>query len=243
MTDKFPEKLFTWSPEKRRWYADACEFEGNDRNKKLAAFVLDKLPTHPHVCDVGCGIGALSLELASAADKVTAIDVNSNALEFLRDRVLKRKIENINIVEGDFPELQPPCPKADGLVLCMVGGGGFIETAKKWTDGKVVLISDNTRKRSFSTKPKNHDRPNVDSVLDTIKNAGYSAEQTVVEASFGQPFRTYEDAVSFMGCYNRSSSSDEIRDLLESKLVDTGMKDFPLYLPSRKEYLVLTINM
>lgn len=238
MTDNPLEKLFTWSPEKIRWYADACEYSGNNRNQKLAEAILESLPPNPQIGDIGCGIGGLSINLAKKASRVTAVDFNGDALDYFRKIIERDSIKNIDILEGDFKTLEPSALHVDCVVFCMVGDIDFIYQAKRWTDNKIVFIIDNAESRSFASKPKKHTRLSPDSVRSSLLEVGLKFEERSIEASFGQPFSGYAEAMKFFSCYDRDSSEDEIKNSLEKRLVKTGRADFPFFLPNDKEYLM-----
>lgn len=243
MTSNPHEKLLVWSPEKIAWYADACEYSGNNRNKRLAEEILDELPQYPHVCDIGCGIGAVSLELAERASKITAVDINGAAVEYLRTTALHRGFVNIEIFEGDFRELAPPSPKADCAVFCMIGGNGYIEEAKLWSKGKIIVITNPTDRHSFSSQPKIYEKQSVEKLRAYLREGCYSFTEKVVSTSNGQPFRSFEDAVGFISSYDsKRIRRDIIRTLYES-LEETGRTDFPLYLPNNKDYLIFTVEL
>jgi SAM-dependent methyltransferase len=243
MTNNPLEKLYTWSPEKISWYADACRYSGNDRNRKLASAIIDALPQSPHICDIGCGIGALSLELMKKASLVTAVDINRYALQYLQASVKCGEYKNIEVVEGDFAELEPPTQKVDGLVFCMVGGNNFLEQAKHWTNGKVIIINEVSRKCSFASTPRIGAKYDGGSNRSRLEEAGYIFEEAVIKTSFGQPFRNFEDAVSFVSCYDREGSRADIERMLLGQLEETDSEEFPLYLPTDKEYYLYTVNL
>lgn len=243
MKCKAQGKLLDWSPEKIRWYADACEYSGNDRNKKLAKAILDVLPPRPHVCDIGCGIGAISLALAKRASKVTAADINGDAVEYLRKAALLRGFSNIETFVGDFRELPPPSPKADCAVLCMLGGKGYIEEVKLWADGKVVVITNPSDSHSFSSKPKIREKQNVEKLRSYLLENSYSFTERIISTANGQPFKNFEDAIRFISSYGSQKSRQDIIKMLNERLEDTGRTDFPLYLPSNKDYLIFTVEL
>jgi len=238
MTDNPLEKLFTWSPEKIGWYADACEYSGNNRNQKLAEAILESLPPSPQIGDIGCGIGGLSINLAKKASKITAVDLNGDALDYFRKIIARDSIHNIEILEGDFKTLAPSALNVDCVVFCMVGDIDFINRAMSWTDNKIVLIIDNAESRSFASKPRKHTRLSPDSVRSSLLEAGLKFEEKSIAASFGQPFSSFDEAIKFFSCYDRDSSKDEIKKSLDTRLVKTGMADFPFFLPNDKEYLM-----
>lgn len=243
MTGNPLEKLFCWSPEKIGWYSDACEYSGNDRNEKLSDAILCQLQSRPYICDFGCGIGALSLVLAKSAGRITAVEINSDALNRFQASVSEKGFDNIEIINGDFTQLCPPPQKADCALLCKTGGDCFLRYAKQWTDGKVIIITDVAEKHCFSSKPKMNVKKSSDEIRAHLKKDGYSFSEVSIKTAFGQPLRNYEDAIRFISSYNRSSSRSEIVGILNECLVNTGRGDFPLYLPNAKEYLVFTVSV
>ncbi|MEG2083846.1 MAG: class I SAM-dependent methyltransferase, partial [Oscillospiraceae bacterium] len=108
MTANPLERAFEWSPDKVRWYRDACEYSENDRNARIADAVMGQLPTFPSVCDIGCGIGCLSLELAKQASRMLALELNTYALSVLISQVNDDQITNIETMQGDVATLPPP---------------------------------------------------------------------------------------------------------------------------------------
>ncbi len=243
MKCKSQEKLLDWSTEKIAWYADACEYSGNDRNQKLAEAILEVLPPRPHVCDIGCGIGAVSLALAERAIKITAVDINDDAVNYLQKAALLRGYENIETFVGDFRELAPPSPKADCAVLCMLGGKGYIEETKLWADGKVVVITNPSDSHSFSSKPKIREKQNVEKLRCYLLENAYSFTERIVSTSNGQPLRNSEDAVRFISSYDSQKTRQDIIKMLNERLEETGRTDFPLYLPNNKDYLIFTVEL
>ncbi|MBP8639989.1 MAG: methyltransferase domain-containing protein [Oscillospiraceae bacterium] len=243
MSDNHKKKLFEWTPEKTLWYAAACEYSGNDRNKKISEAILDVLPPHPNVCDIGCGIGAISMELAPKASKVTAIDIDADALKFLRKASLRRGINNIDLVHGDFNELSPPLIKTDCMVFCMIRVENLLEKAKLWTDRKIVIVTNPADYHSFSPKTKKNENARIESLNEYLKNSDFSFTKHMVSTSSGQPLRDFKDAISFSSSYASDKSLDEIVKMLNENLEETGRTDFPLYLPNNKNYLIFTVEL
>ena len=71
-----------WDADTIRFMIDACEYA--PYNRELAAYIGPRLAPGAHVCDAGCGLGYLSLELARHAGRVTAVDRSPEALAVLR---------------------------------------------------------------------------------------------------------------------------------------------------------------
>ena len=243
MTEKPHKKLFEWTPEMISWYADSCEYSKNDRNKKIAEAVIDVLPPHPYVCDIGCGIGTVSLELTKRASRVTAIDINRDALNFLRETALRRGLDNLEIIEGNFADLEPPLTKADCVVFCMVRVDDLIEKARLWTAGKIIIVTNPADYHSFSPKTKKNEKERIEKLRIYLKENRLSYSENLISTSSGQPFRNFDSAVSFVSSYDRERSLNDIRNMLGECLEDTGRTDFPFYLPNNKDYLIFTVDL
>ena len=56
------------------------------------------------VLDIGCGTGMSTVYACGIANKVVGIDVSANMLKRLRKKISRRKIDNIEVLHGSFPE-------------------------------------------------------------------------------------------------------------------------------------------
>jgi ubiquinone/menaquinone biosynthesis C-methylase UbiE len=66
------------------------------------------ITTGMHVLDIGCGVGDLSLlaaRLTGRTGSVTSLDIDSDALQTLRDRAAQEGLRNIVCVKGDIHSL------------------------------------------------------------------------------------------------------------------------------------------
>lgn len=102
------EKTFEQYYEKSKAYIDAMAAY-NETGKKLRLFskiykVIENLGDVKSIVDFGCGVGSDSLEFASLGFDVTAMDVPSIALDFVRFRQNKHHIKfNILTTKFDIP--------------------------------------------------------------------------------------------------------------------------------------------
>ena len=71
--------MFCWTETMVRFMQDAAE--NSPYQRELAQWICSQLPQARHVCDAGCGLGFLSLELADRFPEVTAADVSQQALD------------------------------------------------------------------------------------------------------------------------------------------------------------------
>jgi ArsR family transcriptional regulator len=106
----------------RREHASApfCEREGipiPGRSWRAWSRALLRLLPALHVADLGCGDGALALELARSASRVIAVDVAPRVLERARRRFAAAGVTNIELRQGELEAL----PLAAGEVeLCLL---------------------------------------------------------------------------------------------------------------------------
>lgn len=85
--------------------------------------MLENLGVKPGmtICDMGCGNGFYSLQLAKMVGnegKILAVDIQSEMLRLLKARAEAQGIENIELVLGDIDDPKLPEGKVD-LIMCV----------------------------------------------------------------------------------------------------------------------------
>ena len=237
------EKLFPWTEETIRWYAQACEYKGNDRNDILADCILREMGEKPTLCDLGCGIGYLSLALAKEAQRVVALDANENAIAFLRQKLAQSGIQNIDVRLEDFEEADDPPEPFDGVVMCMFGGmETLLDKAECWSREKIFYITSASQKRTFAARRQHNGHREIKEYQAILDARGYRYKMETVQTKFGQPFEAYDEAVAFLSHYDKSSTAEEINAALNARLIATGEAQYPYYLPADKQYAVFVIE-
>ena len=86
----------------------------------VRAIVLRALDLDPddHVVDVGAGTGAVSIEVAAVAERVTAIERDPDRVAAIRENVAADSVEDtVTVVQAEAPEALP-----DGADAVFVGG-------------------------------------------------------------------------------------------------------------------------
>ena len=136
--------MYRWEPDMIRYMRDASE--NSSYNRELVAEMLPWLNQEMRVCDAGCGLGYLSMELAPHVEHVTAVDINADALQDLREKA----ISNVTVLCGDIGALQPARPY-DAMVFCFFGGiEEILRIAREQCGGSVFVISRNYTTHRFS---------------------------------------------------------------------------------------------
>ena len=217
--------MYRWEPDMIRYMRDASE--NSSYNRELVAELLPWLNQEMRVCDAGCGLGYLSMELARHVGHVTAVDINADALQDLREKA----ISNVTVRCGDIGALQPDQPY-DAMVFCFFGGiEEILRLAKEQCGGSVFVISRNYTTHRFSVGDYPTGNYGFSRAKMVLSEKGIPFEEKALQLEFGQPFRSLEDARRFFELYSRDENKRLITDeFLKEKLVEQP-GEFPWYLP------------
>ena len=217
--------MYRWEPDMIRYMHDASE--NSSYNRELVAEMLPWLNQEMRVCDAGCGLGYLSMELAPHVEHVTAVDINADALQDLREKA----ISNVTVRCGDIGALQPARPY-DAMVFCFFGGiEEILRIAREQCGGSVFVISRNYTTHRFSVGDYPTGSYGFSRAKMVLSEQGIPFEEKVLRLEFGQPFRSLEDARRFFELYSRDENKQLITDeFLKEKLVQQP-GEFPWYLP------------
>ena len=224
--------MFRWQPDMVRFMRDASEYGSYYR--ELSRAILPYLG-NGHICDAGCGLGYLSLELAKTAGKVTAVDIHPDALSVLRENCEKRGAANIETVCGDVFSLRP-AEKYSAMVFCHFGDiDTILRHADSLCSGPVCIIKRNDDKHGFSPDSFRNKAAGHEAACRRLDDLGIAYRSFELECELGQPFRSMEDARLFFELYRQDNSAKLTDSLLRERLIHTGREDFPLYLPYVKK--------
>ena len=214
--------MYSWTEKSVRWYAEAVKYTGFD--KELSEHILSFLPNDETVCDLGCGIGYLALELARRGYDVTAVDHDAVALAWLSAERERIKPEKLTIMHQEWESLGE-VPIWDNIV--MVSAGGLEPEFYRRLCRKRLIIVDRAK---LSSHVRADGRPSArrTSLNEWEQNVTFSNSFAL---EFGQPFRTENAAREYL---EYMGGREGVEDTLK-RLVTTDRSDFPLYLPYRKE--------
>lgn len=234
--------MFKWDSRMIQFMKDAVE-ENDLYFKSLAGKVSEYLPVDAHVCDAGCGLGYLSIELSRYCSNVTAVDIAPQALVELRNRLKQINCNNIGIVEGDI-RANPPIKQYDAMVFCLFSGlEDALKIAKEQCSGKVIMIKRNWNNHLFSVSQKALARHTLQESLERLDmlRIPYKSETFVLE--MGQPFRSMADAVEFFQVYSNDDYPESIKaEDIADRLVYRESDRFPYYLPALRQLGIIVVK-
>lgn len=220
-----------WKPQMIRFMNDASE--NSHYHRDLAKMICRYLPTDAHVCDAGCGLGHLSLELAEYCRQISAVDIAPQALGVLKKKLASPHYANISVIEGDINE-KSPGKRFDAMVFCLFESTyEALKAAKAQCSGKVIIIKKNMEAHRFSlgNKPLEHDTlVKAQAYLHRL-DIRFKYETFALE--MGQPLRSIEDAVLFFRTYSRDDEPESIteKDII-GRIIRRPCEEFPYYVPS-----------
>ena len=229
--------MFCWNEEMVRFLRDASEY--SDYHARLAAWMAPYLAPTDRICDVGCGLGYLSLALLRYVNSITAVDSSEDALHVLREKSVG--CGNVDILCGDIHRLPPEVPY-DAMVFSFFGKMDEIAAiAAAQCRGTVFAFKKNYVNHRFSVgeHPVGDDSfPRAIEWLEE-RHIPYTSETLALE--MGQPLRSLDDARRFFRLYNHGDDTALTDTFLRERLLETGCTDFPLYLPQVRQVGCLRI--
>ena len=203
------QKIPFWTENKIRWLSEAADHLGF--TKVLAGECAKWFCEGDHIADIGCGIGYLSTDLLDHVDRVTAIDINKEVLDHLKNRAVARGCPNdrLSILRADaFKEL-PDAQMFDGMTASFFGQiPQLVDFAQKHVKGNAVWIRKNWDSHRFSTCATPIRRLRFKEDCEALDKMGIPYRTECFDLEMGQPFRNENEAIDFFREYSREDETD-----------------------------------
>lgn len=233
--------MFRWQPQMIRFMQDVSE---NSRyHAALADRISNYLPEAADVCDAGCGLGYLSIELSKRCRRITAVDIAPQALDVLRCNIERFHRTNIRVMEGDIAQCPPEEPY-DAMVFCFFGSTAeALKIVKAQCSGRAIIIKKNWEAHRFTLGYKPLARYTFAQTQAEFRSMGIRFTSETFSLEMGQPFRTITDAVEFFRMYSQDEAPQEItEEQVMDKLVRQTSEEFPYYLPSLNHLGIIVLD-
>ncbi|MCL1791139.1 MAG: methyltransferase domain-containing protein [Peptococcaceae bacterium] len=229
---------FLWNDQSIQWFLEASAYTGF--HQRLAKRLVPFLRADDTLCDMGCGLGRLDLEIAPYVARLAAVDINEKVIAKLQSDVILSGVQNLQAFCADITEMKE---SFDVVVMSFFGGSGY------GMDGYLArcrrrLIRIVNAENKGSLYPGSH-RRTVKETIPTVKqellDQGCRFELVTDSIEFGQPLRSMEEAKGFVLWNAPGASEEEVKEFLRENAEHTGRKDFPIYLPNPKKIGVFVI--
>lgn len=228
-----------WTEESAAWLFRA--YRHGSAAKTLCDRIAPELKAHARVCDTGCGVGALSLELARRGFCVTALDVSSVALGQLQG-CEDAALAHIDVLCADA-HAHTPQKLYDAMVFSFFGSmEECLRMARRCCAGDVFYISRDYDLHRFSvgSHPVRYSGYRQARALLDRLCVPYEAAEFALD--MGQPFEDLAEARRFFSLYSRDDSQLITDEFLKSRLIPSGNGRYPLYLPHMRKAGMLHIS-
>ena len=222
---------FEWNEQTIGWFMDASIYTGF--HKSLAQLIVPYLSPEGTLCDLGCGLGRLDIELAPFLTKITAVDINENAAEILRRESITAGLANIDILCGDASSLTETF---DFVLMSFFGQANTLDFLKLCKQRLIRIVSADNKSGLYPQKYRCNVKDTVPIVQKELDAKGISYKLELHSIEFGQPLRSLQDAIQYVLNIAPEASDAEVSDFLNESILHTDESDFPLYLPNQKRF-------
>ena len=140
---------------------------------------------------------------------------------------------------ADVLAYTPPVP-FDAMVFCFFGSmEEILAAARRQCRGTVLAVVRDDVCHRFSGAPRAPGRHSFDAACGVLDahSIPYTAQRAALD--FPQPFRTLEDARTFLALYGGGAPAE---DDLRTKLISTGDPDFPWQLPGVRRFGMIAFS-
>lgn len=217
-----------WNKDTIRWYINANEYTGFFKN--IADIVGPMLSGYRTLCDMGCGLGLVDLELHDKIERIDCIDINDAVIGKLRETIASRGIDNI------FPRLED-CESIsetwDVIYMSFFGSrelDKYLPMCKKL----IAVVGKKADTEIFPSKYRRMEKNTVEEVENYLKGRNIKYNVLHREFEFGQPFESMDEAVSFIKSLSGEATSEEIGAFLKNRLVAVSHPEYKLFMPRKK---------
>lgn len=228
---------FNWNEKSIQWYLDASAYA--EFHRKLAEEIRPYLEPEDTFCDLGCGLGRIDLELASNLRHITALDSNPRVLQILTAHAADRNIGNLTTVCGDAYTFRKPF---DIVFLSFFGQSRFDHYLDLCRKTLIRVVNADNRGNLYPSRYRHTKKTTIAMAEQELKERGIRYRLLCRTIEFGQPLRSAEEALDFVGHQAPEATEEERRFFLKRYGVETGLEDFPLYLPNQKQIGIFLVE-
>jgi len=205
-----------WTEQAILWYEKASEYTGY--HKFIMNYIGELFKPGDSVCELACGSGSLALEIAPLVTKVTANDLNADAINHLEKVLREKKIPNIDPVLGDWREV---CAKEKYDVLIYSYYSAMLndwDILKSITRRKVIAILP-----SEINQKNIRERETFEQVKTKLEKLNVYHTAIPVTVDFGQPFDDRNQAREYLKHYYRFENGAEMESFIDNKMKTLSM--------------------
>jgi SAM-dependent methyltransferase len=235
-----------WQPSMISFMQDASEHSSYFAD--LAHAISPHLTSAMRICDAGCGLGYLSVELAPHVAHIEAIDKIPAVIGSLRRLLAERSLSNVTAKTAHLEHLSSAL-HYDAMVFCLSVPFDKAEAIARAHHARKLIVINKlkhlTATAAFTRCPGNLYGAGDDSpVVNLVTARGRECRGEVLSLKLDQPLRSLEDAELFFKTYRddlNAGSSDFTA--LFSKLERHSSPDFPYHFPMQRTLCLFVLDL
>lgn len=227
---------FNWNATTIKWYQAANAYSGFFKN--IADLIEPRLAGYETLCDIGCGLGLVDLELSKNLKRITCIDINQEAINSLEKSIKERKISNIQTQLMNCEEIHGSW---DVIYISFFGSHNlekFLPHCKKL----IAIVDKKNEHKPYLEKYRSFHRNTYDKVEAVLNQKGINYSLNEVALEFGQPLVSIDDAKNFIKTNYAAVKDDDLNRFLDQQLIKTNEKEFPFYIQKKKTIGIFEIE-
>ncbi|WP_303864896.1 methyltransferase [Alkalibaculum bacchi] len=227
---------FDWNEGTIRRYIEANEYTGFFKN--VARIIQPKLEGYSTLCDIGCGLGLLDLELLHNIENITCTDINQVALNALKQTINEKNIQNISTQIMDSNHIQGQWD----IILVSFFGAKELESFLPHCKKLIAVVHDDKEGKRFPTKGDTFKKMNVSNVEENLREKSIHYSLTHHAFEFGQPLTSIKEAREYIQGHTPDITPEDLEVFLSEKLKNTGEEKYPFYIPRMKKMGIFEIE-
>ncbi|MBU4438409.1 MAG: class I SAM-dependent methyltransferase [Acetobacterium sp.] len=227
---------FNWNENTIKWYQAANDYSGFF--KHVADLIAPKIAGHATLCDIGCGLGLVDLELSKNLQSITCIDINKEAIASLNKSIEARQITNI----------QPRLMNCDTIneswdvIFVSFFGSRDLEKFLPYCKKLFAIVDQKKECKPYLEKYRSFHRNTYDNVKQQLSQKAINYSCTEVTLEFGQPLVSLDDAKNFIKTNYAAVNDEDLNRFLSQQLIETNNPDYPYYIKKNKSLGIFEIE-
>jgi len=227
---------FEWNPDTIRWYQAANQYTGFYKN--IAELITPCLEGYSTLCDIGCGLGLIDLELSKCIRNITCIDINQHAIEALQKSIEERKITNIQPLVMDSQDIN----QSWDVIYISFFGARELETFLPHCKKLIAVMNKKQQVELYPKKYRKVNKTTAGEVEERLKKQEIHNSQREVSFEFGQPLNSREDAEKFVRTHASEITQEDLERFLAERLSETGDNEYPFFISRMKSIVLFEID-
>lgn len=227
---------FNWNSNTIKWYQDANAYSGFFKN--IAELIAPGLEGYSTLCDIGCGLGLVDLELSKKMKSITCIDIDREAIMSLKKSIEDRKITNI---EAHLMDCNNINESWEVIYISFFNSHNlekFLPRCKKL----IAVVDKKNENKPYLEKYRSFHRNTYDKVEEELVRKKIVYNLTEVSFEFGQPLTSINDAKNYIKNNYHEANDEDLNCFLSENLIETEDREYPFYIKKMKSIGIFEIE-